>query len=556
MQCEICHRSSSNRLPFNCTLCARNALYQPRIQLAQTLLHTESLAKEVEQNVLGTSKKEKVKSVANTKASDLNHAWTVQRAASDQFMLEEKTQTILSHVEALREETQKIKAEIAARKVRLSRRRSEFASAKQELSQGQKSAVEPLDKGIKRTEHRWDVMHNKTAESRLFLCREVALLYGLHQRKRKKGGLGRDVYFIGGVPIADLRDLNNAAPAHVTTSTTNLAHLTHLVSHYLSLRLPAQINLPHSDYPFPTIFSPSSSYTSREATFPGSTPHHSSHNSPSASRLSDNRPPPRHRPLHLDKKLSALAKDDPVAYASFVEGVTFLAWDIAWLCKTQGMNTGGSSWEEVCAMGKNLWHLLLAPPSRPPVIREDSSRSSPQKPTNFPIPNTSSRPPTADNSKDAPTLGHFSHGTAYGFLASASGVEYMRDWRLQAPVKVIEKVKAMLLAERTGAEWEILEGNEWEEEEGQAEAPVDHVGNVGNPKIEETGVLVPPQAEVGVQYVGNRNRTPRIEETGVLVPGRGMKVGIGSAEQGGGVEGGETEEKGKGASGWMKLKSR
>lgn len=132
----------------------------------------------------------------------------------------------------------------------------------------------------------------------------------------------------------------------------------------------------------------------------------------------------------------------------------------------------------------------------------------------------------------------------------------MRDWRLQAPVKVIEKVKAMLLAERTGAEWEILEGNEWEEEEGQAEAPVDHVGNVGNPKIEETGVLVPPQAEVGVQYVGNRNRTPRIEETGVLVPGRGMKVGIGSAEQGGGVEGGETEEKGKGASGWMKLKSR
>lgn len=28
----------------------------------------------------------------------------------------------------------------------------------------------------------------------------------------------------------------------------------------------------------------------------------------------------------------------------------------------------------------------------------------------------------------------------------------------------MEKVKAMLLSERTGAEWEILEGNEWEEE--------------------------------------------------------------------------------------------
>lgn len=209
MQCEICHRSASSRLSFNCTLCARDALYQPRIQLAQTLLHTESLGIEVEHNVVGTSKKEKVHSLANTKISEVNHTWTVHRAAADQVISEEKTQTVLSHVEALREETQKIKAEVAERKVKLLRRRSEFASAKQELSQSQASAVEQVDKGMKRTEHRWGVMHNKTAESRRFLCREVALLYGLHQRKREKGELGRDVYFIGGVPIADLMDLNS-----------------------------------------------------------------------------------------------------------------------------------------------------------------------------------------------------------------------------------------------------------------------------------------------------------------------------------------------------------
>ena len=133
----------------------------------------------------------------------------------------------------------------------------------------------------------------------------------------------------------------------------------------------------------------------------------------------------------------------------------------------------------------------------------------------------------------------------------------MRDWRLQSPVKVIEKVKAMLLAERTGAEWEILEGNEWEEEEGQAEAPVHHAGNgARKTKIEETGVLVPAQAETGEQYVGNGGRMPRIEETGVLVPGHGVKMESDGADQGRGVEGEETEEKGKGKSGWMKLKSR
>lgn len=132
----------------------------------------------------------------------------------------------------------------------------------------------------------------------------------------------------------------------------------------------------------------------------------------------------------------------------------------------------------------------------------------------------------------------------------------MREWRLQSPVKVIEKVKAMLLAERTGAEWEILEGNEWEEEEGQADAPVQHVADVGSiPKIEETGVLVPAHADTGLQHPGKGIRMPRIEETGVLVPGQELQIGMGSAEQGARVEV-EDQEKGKGKSGWMKLKMR
>ena len=133
----------------------------------------------------------------------------------------------------------------------------------------------------------------------------------------------------------------------------------------------------------------------------------------------------------------------------------------------------------------------------------------------------------------------------------------MREWRLQSPVKVIEKVKAMLLAERTGAEWEILEGNEWEEEEGQGDAPLQQLANVGRiPKIEETGVLVPAHADAGLQHPGNGIRMPRIEETGVLVPGQELQIGMGSAEQGAKVEVEDTDEKGKGKSGWMKLKSR
>ena len=94
----------------------------------------------------------------------------------------------------------------------------------------------------------------------------------------------------------------------------------------------------------------------------------------------------------------------------------------------------------------------------------------------------------------------------------------MRDWPLQNPVKIIDKVKSMLLAERTGAEWEILEGNEWEEEDGEAQTKI-----------------------------AKQDRQPdKIEETGILVR---------AVEEGKRVIDGE-DERGKGASGWTKVKSR
>lgn len=166
---------------------------------------------------------------------------------------------------------------------------------------------------------------------------------------------------------------------------------------------------------------------------------------------------------------------------------------------------GDSSWEEVCAMGKNLWQLLVAPalpaasqsPQRMPI----SESPSKQPQTRNPMARHES--PPKETEPWPVTLGHFSHGTAHSFLAAAGGTDHMRDWRLQSPVKVIEKVKAMLLSERTGAEWEILEGNEWEEEAG--------IGHTEN--------------------------------------------GEGRQEEGT-VDGVEGESKGKGASGWMKVKSR
>lgn len=226
---------------------------------------------------------------------------------------------------------------------------------------------------------------------------------------------------------------------------------------------------------------------------------------------------PRPRPLHIEKKLAILAKEEPIAYASFVEGITLLAWDVAWMCKSQGLDVGKSFWEDVCAMGRNLWQLLLGPP---PATRKQVLP--------FVDALDARLPPASeyDGLKPPTMLGHFSHGTAHSFLSATKGLEYMSGWRLQSPLKVIDRVKAMLQSERDGAEWQLLEENEWEEAEALI-AETDQGAGL-------TGAQPPANKETRQQGI-----TIEKDEGGEL--GQGDEEGEGKI---------------KGTSGWTKLKSR
>lgn len=210
MQCDICRRSPSERLPFHCTICARNAVYESRIRIAQILLQNEAAETAVERKI-GTRKMtaSRSKSPPNKKSQETSMVWTVQRAYTDQASSTEKTEQILTHAKALQNQMEVMKAEIAHRKARIAQRRADLQSAQEELAVREATALEPVERGIRRMEHRWDTMHAKTLESRVFLCREAAQLYGLHRRKTKKEMVGGNAYFVGGMPIADLRDLDS-----------------------------------------------------------------------------------------------------------------------------------------------------------------------------------------------------------------------------------------------------------------------------------------------------------------------------------------------------------
>lgn len=303
-----------------------------------------------------------------------------------------------------------------------------------------------------------------------------------------------------------------AQPAQISTSLTNVAHLLALVSHYLSLRLPAETILPHRNYPTAAIYAPSGSYISTE----------------NRSRL------PRPRPLYISKNLPKLAKEDPGTYGLFLEGATLLAWNISWLCRTQGLNLGSDSWEEVCDIGKNLWQLLVAPPAQNSTLtrafagRDVQTKLKAAKDT----PKT-----TIQRTKSFPMLGHYSHGTAHSFLGASEGTEFMRSWKLPTFTKVVDKLKSTLLGEMASAEWELLEKTEWDD--GAQEQPQD-----------------PAQEPPAATESGPDPETPAEKDDA-------SRVALESAESAGQdnmdgevMNGHGSPGRQKGTSGWMKLRSR
>ncbi|KAI9806962.1 MAG: hypothetical protein M1833_002620 [Piccolia ochrophora] len=481
MQCTTCSRTHGSKLSFNCPTCARNALYELRLEHITTLLGKETLGAEVDKAVN-----------AHDAATS---TWSVEVARSAAAQAKERVQELNEHSERLRQEMASCRDEISHTRTGLDRRRADLASATHDLASRRTSSIEHLDKSIKRTSARWDQQHQRTAESRVFLCREAANLYGLRQRKRRKNGVIKEDYTIGGIPIIDLRDLNGAPPAHISTSLNHIAHLLVLASHYLSLQLPAEITLPYRDYPLPTIFTSASSYTGRAVPFPGVTPTHSSTTSPAGSRHhhhnpaspSDPRPLPRPRPLYIDKPLPVLAKDDPAGYALFVEGVCLLAWDIAWVCRTQGVpQTSLSSFEDACALGRNLWLLLTSTPVQTRLQQQQHSRSPRPSPSRA-SPRPPSHAPSSTAAAPSPSLGHFSHATAHTSLSSAAGAEYMRAWKMPSPLKLADRLKAALLGEMTGAEWEVVEEGEWEGHNRRAAVGEDEEGEEGDAGGDDDG---------------------------------------------------------------------
>lgn len=274
MQCDICFRIGGSKLPFLCPTDARNAAFELRVQHAQVLLEKDSLDRQVTASL--SPERERPEGRAEDRGNSIRR-YEVDSQHAGSSRAEDRTQEIIAQADKLQVNIDSARDELAKLKASNSRRKSELASAQNGIEARRIRQTEEVEKQIRIRKYKWNQEHSTMASSRTYLCGEAAKLYGLKMTRRNSG---TEDYKIGGVSIANLRALNRETPANISTALSHIVHLLVLSTHYLAIRLPAEITLPHRDYPMPTIFPLDSSYKYSDVPFPGSTLSHSSGGSP------------------------------------------------------------------------------------------------------------------------------------------------------------------------------------------------------------------------------------------------------------------------------------
>ncbi|KAI0384198.1 UV radiation resistance protein and autophagy-related subunit 14-domain-containing protein [Hypomontagnella monticulosa] len=525
MNCDICQRAHHpNRLPFFCAVDARNKLYEGRVANARILMEAEELESRVTKLLLNSD------ASSDTPPKNRSTQAYIDNCASEEHMAKDRTEKIIAAADKLRDEIAAAKKEIEERKATIARRKSNLTAASQGISVRRAREVEEANKATKMTKYTWDREYDAMTRYRAALSMEVAKLYRLQRIKR--GNPVRYEYKIGGIEIIDLHNMNSAQPDLISASLAHITHLLWLTSHYLSIRLPAEITLPHNDYPRPTVFSLTSSYHHGDVAFPGTSL------IPPDPRDRQFAHVPHPRPLFLEKPLSTLAKEDPLAYNAFLEAVCLLAYDIVWLCRTQGVTVGdnnnNNSLEDYSCLGRNLYNLLI----------NSSLQRSPQQIADEPPQANSGSSNPVELGRTAPRMGLYSHGTAHTFLGSAAGQELTRSFKMPTIIKMVDKLKAKLVRENPVPEWELLEDDAWTPDDALDDGVL--VG--GTPGQGQPGV---PAHRFGIEsYMsvntvrsgGGGDQNPRFP------PSNGAAASNRDREKNG--------EREKGTSGWTKIKPR
>ncbi|KAK6330244.1 hypothetical protein TWF730_004739 [Orbilia blumenaviensis] len=398
--CQVCER----QLPkLTCKDCTRDKMYPLRYEIISVLIGNEKLEKDVEGG-----------------ASACNVHGKFSESTMEKRELENTITGIQDRVDELRTELEEHRKYLTSLKLKNQKRQQLLKETRNVLSQNKDILVEKVRKDTRVTNTKWNTLYERTAESRVFLCREIAGLNLLRQRRKKRAGVE---YMLNGVVIPDIRQIYNMNPNNITVALGHLSHMSVLIATYLGLKLPCEIVLPIRDAPSASIRNP---------------------------RF--NRP----RPLSTTQPLPQLHSVDSEQYAMFIEGVSMLVYNVAWLCWSQGLEEAASEIEDVWQPGRNMYRLLLCTPTKHHQALVQWSEATQEAVTALPL--AQGKKPQAINM----FLGRVNHSSAHSFLNSPAGLQHMARWRITLN-NVIDRTKHLLVSETSNAEWDLIE-NEIEED--------------------------------------------------------------------------------------------
>ena len=209
MNCDTCSRLGSSKLPFNCATCARNVLYELRIENARALIERESLGHSIEKAV-GSDAEEGSKGQKARMQKGVLSRVDLERLVALKEQAAERTTEVEATSDAIKTSITSTRKDLAEREATLDLRRKALAAMRKNHASKTASVLEVVQADTGKVEAKWGSAHSKIATSRKFLCKEAAELYGLRQTKRKlSNGSIKVEYMVGGVVVPDLRQLNS-----------------------------------------------------------------------------------------------------------------------------------------------------------------------------------------------------------------------------------------------------------------------------------------------------------------------------------------------------------
>ena len=180
-------------------------VYKCRFDLARVLLQKESLQKKVEA-IVGPEPEEPL----DEETTELRKAWQRQQEKIEEQREQEHDEDIRRALMLTKKEVEERRTHAQKLKENLEQRKANLAIAKDALNRRNKQKQQELKEENDKLKAQYDALHNRTVDTRALLCREAANLLRLsHSKKKTKDGTIKDRYYIAGLCLPDLKEINS-----------------------------------------------------------------------------------------------------------------------------------------------------------------------------------------------------------------------------------------------------------------------------------------------------------------------------------------------------------